>query len=175
MPSPQLISASPRISTLTAADAGACVALEIAAFDPLDRFPARVWRRLIGPCQSAGSVLALGVRGPRTSLSGAIVVLLRRTSRVARIYSLAVDPGQRRRGLAKRLIVAIIRRLPPRCTTLVLEVRVDNRAARALYTHLGFTVTATLADFYGDGGPGLRYALALPANLPANSKHSSSS
>ncbi len=163
MPPPPLISA-PRIITLTTDDAGACVALEIAAFDPPDRFPMRVWRRLIGPCQSAGSVLALGVRGPRHSLAGSIIVLLRRTSRVARIYSLAVDPGQRRRGLAKRLIAAIIRRLPPRCTLLVLEVRIDNRTARALYTQLGFTATARLADYYGDGVPGLRYELALPAN-----------
>lgn len=164
MPPPPLRSpAPPRIITLTAADTGACVALEIAAFDPTERFQTRVWRRLIGPCQSAGSVLALGVRGPRHSLAAAIVVLLRRNCRVARIYYLAIDPGQRRRGLAKRLIATTIRRLPPRCTLLTLEVRVDNRSARALYSQLGFLVTARLADFYGDGDPGLRYELALPA------------
>ena len=99
-----------RVVPLTAEDAGACVALEIAAFDPPDRFPAHVWRRLIGPRQNAGSVLALGIRGPRQSLAGAIVVLLRANSRVARIYSVAVDPAHRRRGLGTQLINAEIGR-----------------------------------------------------------------
>jgi [ribosomal protein S18]-alanine N-acetyltransferase len=157
---------APRISTLTADDAGACVALEIAAFNPVDRFATRVWRRLIGPAQESGSVLALGIRGPRQCLVGAIVVLLRRNSRVARIYSLAVDPGRHRRGLGTRLITAVIRRLPPRCTTLALEVRVDNAVARGLYQRMGFVPTATLTDFYGDGSPGIRYELALPVRPP---------
>ena len=157
---------APRISTLTADDAGACVALEIAAFNPVDRFPTRVWRRLIGPAQDAGSVLALGIRGPRQCLLGTIVVLLRRNSRVARIYTLGVDPGQHRRGLGTRLITAVIRRLPPRCRTLALEVRVDNTVARRLYQRMGFVPTATLTDFYGDGSPGVRYELALPVRAP---------
>ncbi len=158
---------APRISTLTADDAGACVALEIAAFNPADRFPTRVWRRLIGPAQDAGSVLALGIRGPRQCLLGTVIVLLRRNSRVARIYTLGVDPGQHRRGLGTRLITAVIRRLPPRCRTLALEVRVDNTVARSLYQRMGFVPTATLTDFYGDGSTGVRYELALPARHSA--------
>ena len=152
-----------RIVTLTAEDAGACVALEIAAFDPPDRFPARVWRRLIGARQSAGSVVALGIRGPRQSLVGAIVVLLRANSRVARIYSVAVDPARQGRGLGAQLINAAIRRMPKRCTSVVLEVRPDNRSARALYTRLGFTHTQTRPDYYVDGSPGLTYVRHCPA------------
>ena len=146
-----------RVITLTAEDAGACVALEIAAFDPPDRFPAHVWRQLIGPRQSAGSVLALGIRGPRKSLAAAIVVLLRANSRVARIHSVAVDPAQRRRGLGTRLINAVIRRMPERCTSVVLEVRRDNVPARALYEQLGFQHTRTRQDYYADGSAGLTY------------------
>ena len=162
---------APRISALTVDDAGACVALEIAAFNPADRFPTRVWRRLIGPAQDAGSVLALGIRNPNRYLLGAILVLLRRTSRVARIYMLAVDPGQHRHGLGTRLITAAISRLPPRCTSLVLEVRVDNAAARGLYRRMGFVATAALSDFYGDGSPGIRYELALPHRRLPSSGH----
>lgn len=144
-----------RVVTLTAVDAGACVALEIAAFDPPDRFPAHVWRRLIGPRQIAGSVLALGIRGPRQSLAGAIVVLLRANSRVARIHSLSIDPAQRRRGLGSQLISTVLRRLPLRCTSVVLEVRPDNAPALALYARLGFTHTRTRPDYYADGSAGL--------------------
>lgn len=151
-----------RVVTLTAEDAGACVALEIAAFDPPDRFPAHVWRRLIGPRQTAGSVLALGIRGPRQSLAGAIVVLLRVNSRVARIHSVAVDPAHRRRGLGTQLINAVIRRLPKRCTSMVLEVRPDNTPARELYARLGFVHTGTRPDYYPDGSAGLTYVRHCP-------------
>lgn len=146
-----------RVVTLTADDAGACVALEIAAFDPPDRFPAHVWRRLIGPRQTAGSVIALGIRGPRQSLAGAIVVLLRANSRIARIYTLAVDPAQRRGGLGTQLMNAVIRRMPKRCTSVMLEVRPDNTPARALYARLGFVHTHTRPDYYADGSAGLTY------------------
>ena len=150
------------VITLTAADAGACVALEIAAFNPPDRFPAYVWRRLIGPRQTAGSVLALGIRGPRHSLAGAIVVLLRANSRVARIHSVAVDPAQRRRGLGTQLINSVIRRLPKRCTSVALEVRPDNTPARELYARLGFVHSGTRPDYYSDGSAGLTYVRSLP-------------
>lgn len=146
-----------RVVTLRSDDAGACVALEIAAFDPPDRFPAHVWRRLIGPRQDAGSVIALGIRGPRQSLAGAILVLLRSNSRVARIYSVAVDPAQRRRGLGSQLISSVIHRMPKRCTSLVLEARPDNTSARALYARLGFVCTGTRPDYYVDGSAGLTY------------------
>lgn len=155
-----------RIVTLTAEDAGACVALEIAAFDPPDRFPAQVWRRLIGPRQTAGSVLALGIRGPRQSLAGAIVVLLRANSRVARIYSVAVDPAHRRRGLGTQLVNAVIRRLPKRCTSVMLEVRPDNTPARELYARLGFGHTGTRMDYYADGSAGLTCVRHCPPMKP---------
>lgn len=146
--------ASVRVITLTAEDAGACVSLEIAAFDGPDRFPARVWRRLLGPCQDAGTAVALGVRGPRGSLAAAAVALVRRGSGVARIYSLAVDPACRGRGLGAALIERIARRTKRR---LSLEVRVDNQPARALYERLGFVAGETLPDYYADGTDGIRY------------------
>lgn len=139
---------------LRAEDAGACVALEIAAFNAADRFPARVWRRFLGPCQTAGTALALGVRAPRGVLAAAIIVLLRRNCRVARIYSLAVDPGHRGRGLGAALIAAVTRRTR---LDLSLEVRLDNQPARALYERLGFIAGEQLPGYYADGADGIRY------------------
>ncbi len=143
-----------RVVVLTPADAGACVALEIAAFDPPDRFPARVWRRFLGPCQEAGTAVALGVRAPRQVLAAAVIALLRRNSRVVRIYSLAVDPGCRGRGLGAALIESVARRTR---LAISLEVRIDNAPARALYERLGFTAGELLPGYYADGEPGIRY------------------
>lgn len=148
-----------RIAVLNADDAGACVALEIAAFDPPDRFPARVWRRFLGPCQEAGTALALGVRAPRDVLAAAVIVLLRRNSRVVRIYSLAVDQGFRGRGLGAALIESVSRRTR---LAISLEVRLDNAPARALYERLGFTAGETLPGYYADGADGIRYRRPHP-------------
>lgn len=145
---------SVRIARLTTADAGACVALEIAAFDPPDRFPARVWRRFLGPCQEAGTALALGIRAPRGVLAAAIIALLRRNSQVVRIYSLAVDPGCRGRGYGATLLTAVARRTRG---DLSLEVRLDNAPARTLYERLGFISGELLPNYYADGATGVRY------------------
>lgn len=146
-----------RVVVLRSEDAGACVALEIAAFNGPDRFPARIWRRLLGPCQEAGTALAIGVRAPRGVLAAAAIALMRRGGRTARIYSLAVDPGFRGRGLGAALVESIARRTG---LGLSLEVRKDNAPARALYERLGFTPGETLRDYYAIGDHGIRYRRA---------------
>ena len=148
----------PRVVVLGPEDAGACVALEIAAFDGPDRFPARIWRRLLGPCQEAGTALAIGVRAPRGVLAAAAIALLRRGRRTARIYSLAVDPGFRGQGLGAALIEAVARRTG---LGLSLEVSVANAPARALYERLGFIAGETLRDYYAMGHHGIRYRRPL--------------
>jgi ribosomal-protein-alanine N-acetyltransferase len=65
------------------------------------------------------------------------------------INSLAVDESWRRRGLAVRLLRAVIAdavRSGARSATL--EVRRSNDAARALYEGLGFRVEAVRRDYY---------------------------
>jgi ribosomal protein S18 acetylase RimI-like enzyme len=148
----------------TAADLDAIIALECAAFAAHEHFPRRVWRHLLGPAARRQSALILVRRGERDDvLDAALAGLLRRTSRVARIYSLAVDPAHHHRGLGRALIAAFIRRLPPRCDTLSLEVRCDNAPARRLYDGLGLTAVQDLPGYYPDGGDGLRYRAPLSA------------
>lgn len=146
-----------RIVRLQAADAGACVALELAAFDPTERFPARVWRRFLGPCQEAKTAIVLGIWAPRQVLAAVTIALVRRNSRVVRIYFLAVDPGCRGRGYGATLIAAIARRTGG---NLSLEVRLDNTPARTLYERLGFIAGELLPNYYPDGTTGLRYRRA---------------
>lgn len=91
---------------------------------------------------------------------GVVCGLLRRGSRVVRIYSLAIDPACRGQGLGGQLIRALVETAPRRCTTASLEVRTTNEAAIALYSRLGFRQAVVLPRYYPDGGDGLRLSAA---------------
>ncbi len=69
------------------------------------------------------------------------------------LANLAVHPGLRRRGLARRFLVALMERLPVRNVQIVtLEVRVSNRPAIALYGKLGFRTVAIRRGYYRSTG-----------------------
>lgn len=142
---------APIVRRTTVGDLDALVALEGVSFALSDRFPRRNWARVLG----SRSTLCLGVDGG-DGLDAAICWLLRRTSAVARMYSLAVHPRARGRGLAKALVATSLVHLPRRCTVLSLEVRPENTGAVALYRALGFRPSAGLAGYYGDGEDGMR-------------------
>lgn len=84
----------------------------------------------------------------------------------AEILTIAVDPDHQRqghgRGLLGQVLTAWWRRGVQR---VVLEVRVDNRAARALYTRSGFTRVGLRPDYYADGTDALVLGLERPAAL----------
>ena len=69
-------------------------------------------------------------------------VLLARTEVGVRVVDLAVDAGQRRKGVARALLLA----LQSQEAAIALRVRAGNGAARALYAGLGFRV----ADDHGE-------------------------
>lgn len=140
-----------------AADAASLAALDERAFPPPDRFPLRVWRHLLGPARRNRSAVAVVAQGADDDVLGAAALLLRRNSRVARLYTVAVDPAARGLGLGRRLIAEVLAHAPRRCDVLSLEVRAANAAARALYERLGLRAVAQLAGYYGDGAFGVRY------------------
>lgn len=97
-----------------------------------------------------------------TGLAGYALLLFRRGSRVARLYSVAVDPGFRGHGLGRRLVEAALDLARHRGAGILrLEVRVDNMSAIALYRGLGFHDFATRAGYYDDGTDALRFEKAL--------------
>ena len=154
------------------ADLDAIVALEFRCFGDADAFPRRTWRRLFGPATRQGSVVTMvlpacdAASAQEATPSAALAVaigLLRNNSRVLRLYSLAVDPSQRGKGLGRTMIAALVRVAPQRCDTLSLEVRIDNAPARALYESLGMREVGTLPDYYRDGSAGLRYRARFSA------------
>ena len=65
------------------------------------------------------------------------------------MMNVAVDPGFRRRGIARALIetlIAELSKMGSRC--LRLEVRVSNENARALYTRMGFQQLGLRKNYY---------------------------
>jgi ribosomal protein S18 acetylase RimI-like enzyme len=97
-----------------------------------------------------------------TQVLGNAVVLYRRGSRGARLYSLVTHPAHRGRGIGQRLLAAAehaARRR--RCSEMRLEVRPANRAAIRIYGKRGYEVTQRIERFYGDGADALRLVKAL--------------
>lgn len=140
----------------------AIIELEARSFTPRDRFARATWRHLLGPARTHGSSLTVvALSGGR--VVGALNALVRRDGHTARLYSLAVDPQERGRGIAGKLVCALADRLPPAFTVMSLEVRRDNAAALALYDRLGFAVHEDLPGYYPDGGDGVRLRVARAA------------
>lgn len=70
----------------------------------------------------------------------------------AELLRVAVDPGRRRAGLGRRLLQASEPFLRDQGVgTLLLEVRVANASARALYAALGWEQVGLRKGYYRDG------------------------
>lgn len=137
-----------------AADGPALTALDERCFPAADRFSRRIWQHLLGPAARNKSAITM-VAERDGELIGAVNALLRRGSRVIRLYTLAVDPTARGLGLANHLVASLITNCPARCDRVSLEVGAAN-PARGLYARWGMEVTAELPGYYHDGAPGVR-------------------
>ena len=131
--------------------------VELEQVFPSDRMDRRSFRHLL---QSGnGSVLVYTSNGVTV---GDAVVLYRSNSRVARIYSLVVQPAHRGRGIAQQLLQAVEADARAHHSySLRLEVRPDNAQAQRLYTRAGYVQECRLERFYEDGSPALRFCKTL--------------
>ena len=92
------------------------------------------------------------------ALAGYALIALRRRSTAARLYSIAVDPRNGRRGVGSALMDACERYAAAHgCDRLRLEVRADNAGAIALYQRLGFRQFGQYESYYADGAKALRF------------------
>ncbi|MCD6280683.1 MAG: ribosomal protein S18-alanine N-acetyltransferase [Deltaproteobacteria bacterium] len=72
---------------------------------------------------------------------------------ILHVLNLAVHPGFRRRGIAKKLVGEMVSYARSTAKKAVLlEVRVNNLAARSLYTSMGFRHVCTWKGYYTDTG-----------------------
>jgi ribosomal protein S18 acetylase RimI-like enzyme len=88
---------------------------------------------------------------------------LRIFPKTLRIYSLAVSPDFRGRGLGERLVRhAYDRACSLRIPRLTLEVDAADERLQHLYLRLGYSYSQTLPDYYGLGQSAYRYVQILP-------------
>lgn len=143
-----------RLRTARPADLPALLALE-APF-PGDRLSARQFRHHLANPRARLRVLVDG-----DGVAGYHLVLLRRGSDWARLYSIAVDPARRGQGLGRRLLAdAEAQARAAGCRGLRLEVRQDNAGALHLYEAAGYRREAALPHYYDDGAAGWRLSRA---------------
>ncbi len=78
------------------------------------------------------------------------------------ITTIGVAPEHRRRGLANRLISHAERMLNKRnISTVMLEVRVSNTIAQALYQAFGYSIVQRLSSYYNNGEDGFLMVKSL--------------
>jgi ribosomal protein S18 acetylase RimI-like enzyme len=141
-------------------DLEALVAIENRSFD-VDRFSRRSFRYLLTKAnaetlvyEEQGRVLAY------------IMLLFNTGTSLARLYSLAVDPLLRGKGVGSELIAAAeASAVRHDCIYLRLEVRRNNTTAIRLYEKLGYKRIGLLPDYYEDHMEALRYEKLLAPHL----------
>jgi ribosomal-protein-alanine acetyltransferase len=155
---PPLTDADLHIRPAEAADLDGLMGLETAAFAS-DRLTRRRLRALAG----SPSAIFL-VAESADALSGYVLVLTRRNSRAARLYSLAVAPALAGQGIGSRLLAVAEAAAQARdADEIRLEVRVDNLTAIRLYESRGYRNIGRRQDYYADGMAAVCYARDLRA------------
>jgi ribosomal protein S18 acetylase RimI-like enzyme len=144
------------------ADIDALARLEADSFasDKLSR------RSLLHLIRSPSAIVLVAARG--TEVLGDAAVLLRRGSRRARLYSIAVDAREAGRGVGSQLMEAAENAARGRkAERLHLEVRADNAAAIRFYQRRGYKEVGRRDRYYEDGMDALLFARPLAVPLPA--------
>ncbi|MCK8515538.1 GNAT family N-acetyltransferase [Methylonatrum kenyense] len=139
-------------------DLAALVDLEQRCF-PGDRISRRGFRHML--TRGNAHLLVVDEAG---QMVACLVLLFRRGSSVARLYSIAVHPRRRGTGLAARLVHAAEREARRRgAGEMRLEVRADNQPSQKLFSRLGYACVARSGGYYSDGTAALRFRRRLEA------------
>jgi ribosomal protein S18 acetylase RimI-like enzyme len=128
-----------------------------------DRFVSdRLSRRsLAALSRSRSACMLVAVRGGRPI--GYAVILTRRGSQSARLYSIAVAREEAGSGVGARLLAAAEKASMDRgARRLHLEVRADNTPAVRFYERLGYQPVGERPGYYEDGMTALLFARHLP-------------
>ncbi|MDF7801729.1 peptidase C39 family protein [Pontiellaceae bacterium B1224] len=129
----------------------ALMTLEEKCFET-DRLSRRSMRRFITGDQS---IFLTALSGD--SLAGYLLIIFYRGTRLARLYSLAVDPDLRGQGISKKLLKAgEAEALNRGAIHFRLEVAPSNDAALQLYRSFGFKDFGRVQDYYEDHTDALR-------------------
>jgi len=125
--------------------------LQLEASFPSDRLSRRSFRHLIGKAHADVLVFEW-----QNKIAGDAVVLYRRNTRYARLYSLVVAPQYQQQGIAGTLVQTAEDAAVKRgCVRIGLELRTDNHAALRLYQGRGYVLARRKEDYYEDGSAAL--------------------
>ena len=134
-----------RVRRVRKEDLSGMVELENRSFE-FDLFTRKQYRYLIAKANSTAFVLTVG-----KVISGSAIVLWRKNSTKAHLYTIAVDPALQGRGLGKRLLEVCLKEARRRgCDRFSLEVRADNKRAISLYKKAGYEITGRVVKYYED-------------------------
>lgn len=137
-------------------DIHALIKLEETSFDT-DKISQRQFSYLIK--QSSALVMVAKIQD---MIAGSAIVLFRKNSNKARLYSIAVDSSYRKQGIGQTLYQTIENKLViDNYTALYLEVKKTNHQAIQFYLKNGFQMKGELKNFYEDGSDGLRMQKVL--------------
>lgn len=147
-------------------DVEALKALEQQAFDT-DRLSPRSFRDFL-KSPSASLIIAEDGAG---RLIGYALVRVRRGTRVARLYSIAVAKDVRGLGIGEQLIRAAEEEARCRGELVMrLEVRADNASAVALYRRLGYREFGRYFDYYQDHTDAIRLEKRIIGHAPVTAR-----
>ncbi|MDF1610237.1 peptidase C39 family protein [Hoeflea sp. YIM 152468] len=147
---------APRIRPATIGDIDALVAIETVVF-PADRISRRSFRTLID--RPTAETLVAEADG---QICGYAMILFRAGAALARLYSLAIAPGQAGKGYGRALLAAAENAAMEHDRILLrLEVREDNTTAISLYKNAAYRRIGRVADYYADGMAALRFEKLL--------------
>lgn len=122
----------------------------------------RLSRRRLRHWITAANGILLVASEADGALLGSCLVLTRRDSRSARLYSIASAALARGRGIATQLLQAAEQQARLcGCTHMHLEVAEDNQPAIALYCRQGYSPCGFLPAFYEDGRNARRFRKQL--------------
>jgi [ribosomal protein S18]-alanine N-acetyltransferase len=137
-----------------------------ADLDALCEFESRVWpdemsrrslRRLL-----ASHSAEIAIAHADGVITGAAILLFRAGSRVARLYSVAVDPAHTGRGIASALLAWAEQIARSRqCLSVRLEVHEKNHGAIKVYRKAGYHEFGRCRCYYEDRGDALRFEKKL--------------
>jgi ribosomal protein S18 acetylase RimI-like enzyme len=144
-----------------ASDIDALDAIETAVFTS-DRISRRSFRQLIE--RRTAETLVAEVDG---KAAGYAMVLFRKGSGVARLYSIATAPEVAGQGVGRGLLEAAEDTAFDHGRMLLrLEVREDNARAIRIYEAGGYRGIGSEPDYYADGTTALRYEKVLRGDVP---------
>jgi ribosomal-protein-alanine N-acetyltransferase len=133
----------PEIRRLTYADLPQIIAIERRAFPT----PWSLAMFVLELSKPAGVCLAALRDGDMLGY-----LICSRYDTVWHIMNVAVDPDQRRRGIATAMLADLLRRIDGRSARFTLEVRESNAGAIELYERFGFRAAGRRRRYYQDNG-----------------------